>query len=309
MLGFLGNRTCPIGVDFGDDALTLVQMGGGADGVGLVAADSTQYPPDIKQGSPQWQRWAIDSLGQLLARGGFQGKKATAALPPSEVHIDHMPMPKAGAGDLPKAIIANMRPRLQIAPDDVAMEYVKTEGDNILVMASERARVYRHLAIYEKVRLKVASISVWPTAVLKAYAHLWARHREPANGAVMLLDIAPSCTNIVICDSANLYFARSAPVGAKNLDIDRMVELLGSEMDLCRVKFRAAYKKAQVSHIIFVSGHAVDKDVYTKIAQRAQMSAQVGDCLDAVGAASPANTPDDQSPAPNWITAMGLSLS
>jgi hypothetical protein len=127
---------------------------------------------------------------------------------------------------------------------------------------------------------------------------------------VMLLDIAKSYTNILICDSTNLYFAHSAPVGSQNLLNDRMVEMLNSDMDMCRVKFRSSYKKPPINDVIFVSGHNVDKDIYTKIAKRAVMSAQIGDCLEAVGAAHP-DLYDTENHISHscWITAIGLSLS
>jgi len=305
-----GNHTYPIGVDMGDDALTLVQMANGGDSVRLFAADSIEYPPDVKPGSVSWQRWAIEATAGLIARGRFQGKKAIAALPAGEVFVDTIPMPKAPEDELQNAILNQLKPKLRVDPEDVLMEHVKTNTNNILVMATDRTKLYRHLAIYEKTRLKVASISVWPMAVLKAYAHLWARHMGQDDSPVMLLDIGKSCTNIVICDSVNLYFAHSAPVGARHLDIDRMADLLDSQMDMCRVRFRSIYKKPQVDQIIFVSGHAVDTEIYTKIAKRAQMSAQIGDCFAAVGAARPEQAgKENRAPHANWITAMGLSLS
>ena len=310
MLELFGKHTYPIGVDMGDDALTLVQMANGGDTIRLLAADSIEYPPDIKPGSTAWQRWAIKATTESVAHGRFQGKKAIAAMPAGEVFIDTIQMPKAPKGELHNAILNHLKPKLRISPEDVLMEHVKTDSENILVMATDRKKLYRHLAIYEKTRLKIASISVWPMAVLKAYTHLWARHMGQNDKPVMLLDIGKSCTNIVICDSKILYFAHSAPVGAKNLEIERMVDLLKSEMDMCRARFRSIHKGPQVNHIIFVSGHAVDNDIYTQIAKVAKMSAQIGDCFEAVGAnhSDKAGNENNLRHA-NWITAMGLSLS
>jgi len=310
MLEFFGNHARPIGVDMGDDALTLVQMAGDKDAVRLLAADSIEYPSDIKPGSTSWQRWVIKATAQSVAHGQFRGKKAIAALPSGDLFIDTIQMPKAPEGELQNAILNHLKPKLRIAPEDVLMEHVKADSENILVMATDKTKLYRHLAIYEKAHLKVAAISVWPMAVLRAYTHLWTRQMGQDDNPVMLLDIRKSCTNIVICDNMNLYFAHSAPVGAKDLDIDRMVDLLDSEMDMCRVRFSSTYNRPKVNQIIFVSGHAVDKDLYTKIAKRAQMAAQIGDCLEAVGAARPAQTnSEDHTRHANWITAMGLSLS
>ena len=309
MMRLFANHTYPIGVDMGDDALTLVQMAKDIDSVRLHAANSIRYPADVKPGSASWQKWAIEATAESVAHGRFQGKKVIAAQPAGEVFIDTIKMSEPAEGELQNAILNHLKPKLQITPDNVLIKHVRNDSKNILVMASDRTELYRHLAIYEKARLKVGAISVWPMAVLRAYTHLWARHMGQ-DDPVMLLDIGQRCTNIVICDSANLYFAHSSPVGAKGLEIDRMIDLLNSEMDMCRVKFRSAYRNPQVNHIIFVSGHAVDKDIYAEIAKRAQMSAQIGDCLDA------ARIPrSDQAglrsraPHANWITAMGLSLS
>lgn len=310
MLEFFGNHTYPIGVDMGDDALTLVQIANGKETVHLHSAKSIEYPPDIKPGSTSWQRWAIKATAELVAHGRFHGKKVIAALPASEVFIDTIKKPKAPEDELQNAIIGQLKTKLRIDPEDVLMEYINTEGDNILVMVTDKTKLYRHLAIYEKAHLKVAAISIWPMAVLKAYTHLWARHVGQDDNPVMLLDIRKNHTNIIICDKAKIFFAHSAPVGAKNLEIDRMADLLDSEMDMCRVRFGSTYNRPRVDQIIFVSGHAVDKEIYTKIAQKAQMAAQIGDCFEAVGAAHP-NQPGSENKIKraNWITAMGLSLS
>ena len=305
-----GNHTYPIGMDMGDDALTLVQMVDNKNAIRPLAFDSIEYPVAIKSGSVLWQRWAIEVIAKTVAHGRFQGKKVIAAMPPREVFIDTIKMPRTTEDELQNAILDYLGPKLRITPDNILIKHFKTDSENLLVMATDKTKLYRHLAIYEKAHLKVVSISVWPMAVLKAYERIWAKHMDQDDNPVMLLDIGKSCTNIVICNSANLYFAHSAPVGAKNLETDRMVDLLNSETDMCRARFRSLYKKPSVNHIIFVSGHTVDKEIYTKIARRAKMSAQIGDCLDAVRA----TRPDPDSPATHalyatWMTAMGLSLS
>jgi Tfp pilus assembly PilM family ATPase len=310
MVGFFKNNTYPIGVDMGDDALTLVQMANGTGNVRLHASMSVKCPDSVEPGSPSWQKWAVEMMGQSISYGRFRGKNVVAAMPPREVFIDTIRMPRVPEAELQNAILNDLAPKLGVDPKDILMEYLKTNSENILVMATDNTKLYKHLAIYEKARLKVASISIWPLAVLNAYSHLWARRMEKNDNPVMLLDIAKSYTNIIICDSANLYFARSAPVGIQNLDIDRMIDLLNSEMDMCRIRFRSIYQKPPLSNIIFVSGHSLDTEIYTKIAKRAQMSAQIGDCFEAVGAASPDKAGSEKRTShANWMTAMGLSLS
>jgi len=310
MVKLFENHAYPIGVDMSSDALTLVQMANGGTVFRIHASVNIARPDSIEPGSPSWQKWAIEMMTKSMKFGRFQGKKVIAALPVGDVFIDTIRMPKVPEAELKNAIINQLTSKLGIAPEDMQMEYLKTDNENILVMATDKAKLYKHLAIYEKAHLKVANISIWPIAVLKAYVRLWAKRNGQDDKPVMLLDIAKSYTNIVICDSTNIYYAHSAPVGYRNLDIERMVDLLNSEMDMCRGKFRSTYKKPPINHAIFVSGYAVDKDIYTKIAKRAQMSAQIGDCFEAVGAARPDQAgPENRASLTNWITAMGLSLS
>jgi Tfp pilus assembly PilM family ATPase len=310
MVKLFGNHAYPIGVDISSDALTLVQMANSGHVFRMHASASTERPDSIEPGSPSWQKWAIEIMTKSVAHGRFQGKKVVAAMPAGEVFIDTIKMPEVPESELKNAIINNLTPKLGISPEDVLIEHLKIGSENILVMATDKTKLYKHLAIYEKAHLRVASISIWPVAVFKAYVHLWAKRMEQDDKPVMLLDIAKSYTNIVICDSTNLYLAHSTPVGSQNLDIDRMVDLLNSDMDMCRVKFRSSYEKPPINHAIFVSGHTVDKDIYTKIAKRAVVSAQIGDCFEAVGAAHPDQAgPENRVSQPNWITAIGLSLS
>ncbi len=308
MLRFFTNRTCPIGVDMGDDALTLVQMAKDMNGVRLVAADRIEYPGDMRPGSIAWQEWAVEAIAKSVTHGRFQGKKVIASQSAGDVFVDTIKMPELAEDELQHAIINRLMPQLKIDPDNALIRHVRNDSENIFVMASDRTKLYQHLTIYEKAQLKVEAVSIWPMAALGAYANLWAGHMKQ-DDPIMLLDIGRKSTKIVICDKVNLYFAHPSSVGATDLESDRMVDLLGSEMDMCRVKFKSTYKRPKVDHIIFVSGHSVDKNIYTAIAKRAQMSAQIGDCLDAVRA-----TRSDQAdlrnraPHANWITAMGLSL-
>ena len=310
MIRLFRNPTYSIGMSIGDNALTLVQMADSADSVRLRAADSIEYPEGIKLGSASWQRWTIETMTKSIEHGQFQGKKVIAAIPPSEVFIDIIKVPKAAESKLHAIILDHFKHKLNIVPDNMLIRHFKADSENVLVMASDKTRLYRNLAIYEKAYLKVAALSVWPIAIQRAYIHFWARRSGQDDKPVLLLDIEKSYSYIVICDSSNVYFAHSSPVGAKKLETERMIDLLSSEMDMCRVKSRSIYKGFHINNIIFVSGYTIDKDIYIEIAKRAQVPAQIGDCLDAVGVSRHDHAIlRNHTPYANWITAMGLSLS
>ena len=323
MLWFLKNRTYPIGVDMGDDTLKLVQLGNSRGGVSLIAGGSESRPENVEPGSGNWQRWAIEALIRLTANEKFRGREIVAAMPASEVFIDHIKMPKIEEDKLESVLLSKVKQKLPVEPEGAVIKYLPTEEDNVMVIAAEREKVDRHLAIYEKAQLAIRSIAVWPAALVNSYTRFFGRRRTDVEAIVMLLDIEPNCTNVVICRHRNLLFARSIPIGAKQLEgpaecdeehlggrSDETIARLALELTACRRCFASMHKKAQMERVIFLSSLAVDGNICTAIAKQLEMPAQMGDCLAAVEIPNPRNPGIDRRGCQvNWATAFGLSLS
>jgi len=324
MFGLLKNRTYPIGVDMGDDALKLVQLEDNGRGISLVAVGSEDRPADVKAGSGNWQKWAIEAICQLTANGRFQGRDVIAAIPASEIFIDHIKMPKAKDGttkakksiwrtrdNLEDVIFSKIKQKLPFGADEAMIKYIPTEDENALVMATERRKIDRYLAIYEKANLQIKSIGIWPAAMVNSYAMLFGRRKADIETVVMLLDVRENCTSVVICRHKNLLFAHSVPIGAEHfIDGEKIVARLVLELTACIRHFCSMHRRTQIERLIFLSGRAVDRDICTTIARQLEMPAQMGDCLAAVEIADAARLGIDRRQCQfNWATAFGLSLS
>lgn len=317
----------PIGVDIGDDSLKLVQLGNNGNGMTLIAGGSENRPDDVKPGSGEWQRWAIDTIQRLTMNSDFRGREATAAMPASEVFIDHIRMPKKDNHKLKleDAIFSKIKQKLPFEPvrNNVMIKYIPTEDNHTLVMATERKIIDRHLAIYEKAGLVIKSIGVWPVALTNCYVRFFGMRKSDIEAIVMLICIEANCTNVVICHHKNLLFARSIPIGNKQLADEKVVTRLVLELSACRRQFSSMYQNAQIERLIFLSSNAVDRDVCATIAKQLEMPAQMGDCLAAAkladpdrlgipmdeGAGASAETVLEKWGQVNWATAFGLSLS
>lgn len=330
MLQFLKDRTCsavpilrgiaglcPVGVDMSDDTVTIAQLADNGKGITLVAGACKNRPADIKPGSVDWQRWSIDTIRQANSSGQFRGRDVIAAIPPSELFIDHIRMPKLetksqtkGARDTDDVIISKIKQKLPFDSSNAMIRYIPAEEDNALVIAAERKIIDRHLAIYERAGLTIKSIGVWPVAMAKSYAKFFGRRQADIDAIVFLLDIEPNCTNVVICRHENLLLARSIPIGARQLDGDEMVSRFVLELDACRRHFASMYRRAQIERLVFLSGRAVEKDICVTIAKQLEMPAQMGDCLTAVQVAEPSESGVDRRDCQvHWAIAFGLSLS
>ncbi|MFB0553933.1 MAG: pilus assembly protein PilM [Phycisphaerae bacterium] len=319
------NRAYSIGVDIGDDCLKLVQLRDNGKGISLIAGSTQNLPKDVKPGSSQWQRWAIEAMRQLSSNGDFQGKEVIAAMPTSELFIDHIRMPKADNSKLNDAIFSRIKQKLPFEPvqENTVMKYIPMEQDNVLVIATERKIIDRYLAIYEKAGLSIKSIGVWPVALANCYTKFFGRRKSDLEAIVMIVCIEANCTNVVICRHKNLLFARLISIGLKQIGNKKGINRLVLELTGCRRQFASMYPKAQIERLLFLSGQAVEGDIYMTIAKQLEMPAQLGDCLAAVEITEPCHLRSDSkgdkgsSGAPidrrnchvNWAIAFGLSLS
>jgi len=335
MFGLTKNHIYSIGVDISDDNLKVVQLGNNGNGISLIDGGIETRPEYVKPGSVDWQKWAIDAIHRLMATGNFQGRDIIAAIPAGEVFIDHIRMSGindglqntkksvGGPGDkLTDTIFSKVKHKLpfESVKENTLIKYIPTEDDNVLVMATERKIIDRHLAIYENADLKIKSIGVWPVALTNTYVRFFGRRKDDIKAIVMLICIEANCTNVVICRHKNLLFARSISIGTKQHDDEKIVTRLAMELTACKTQFCSMHRNARIERLVFLSSQPVDKDLCTTIAMQLETPAQIGDCLAAVEITDPRRLGiDRRAPAHietplqkkhvNWATAFGLSLS
>jgi Tfp pilus assembly PilM family ATPase len=312
MFGFLKRQSHLIGVDLGNDCVKLAQLANGTQETLLVAGQYVDRPEDITASTARWQRWAIEVMREATGNGRFKGKDVVAALPASDVVIDHMRWPKKFDGKIEDAIFAKVKPKLPFEPiqQNTMLKYIPTEQDNIMVLATARTVIDHHLAIYERAGLSINSIGVWPVALAHCYAQFFGRRKTDLESVVLLLDIQPDCTNMVISRHKNPLYACSIPMGTSLLKDEATVGRLVMELTANRRQFVSLYKNAQIERLIFLSGLAVEPDVYRMIAKQLEIQAQMGDCMAAVGMADPDHFGlERRNGKVSWALAFGLSLS
>jgi len=275
MFGLGKKRSYSIGVDLGNDCLKLAQLANGGEETLLVAGQYVNRPADITAGTARWQRWAIEVMREATGRKLFKGKEVVAALPANSVFIDHVRWPKKFDGKIEDAIFAKIKQKLPFEPlqKNTMIKYIPTEQDNVMVVATERAVIERHLAIYERAGLSIRSIGVWPMALSSCYARFFGRRKT-------------------------------------DLDAIVLVGRLGMELTACRRQFLSLYKNMQIERLIFLSGLAVDADIYRTVAQQLEVQAQMGDCMAAIELTDPDRLGlDRRNGKVSWALAFGLSLT
>jgi len=331
MFGLTKNHIYSIGADVGDDNLKVVQLGNNGNGISLVDGGLESRPDYVIPGSIDWQGWAIEALRRLTTNGNFRGKDVIAAIPASDLFIDHIRMPRIndelqnakkgvwGPSDkLTDTIFSKIRQKLPFEPvkENTMIKYIPTEDDNALVMATERKIIDRHLAIYENAGLRIKTIGVWPAALTNIYVKFFGRRKTDIDAIVMLTCMETNYTNVVICKHKNLLFARSISIGINQIDDEKMLTRLVMELSACKKQFGSMLRNAQIERLVFLSSQAIDREMCATIAKHLEIPAQMGDCLAAVDITDPRRLGIDRRTTDhngkqqiNWATAFGLSLS
>ncbi len=320
MFEFVKKRIFPIGVDLGSGYLKMSQLALDGRCLYLHAAGYEAKPDDIVYGSGDWQRWAAKTAKELANRGGFKGKEVITAIPSDAVFIEQIKVPKSAGENLEKVAFKDIELKLPFDPTDAMVKCVVAEqqGGNgqldVVVMAAERIKVDRILAIYEKADFKVRTMSVSPLAITNSYVQFFGRRKEDSKTIVMLVDTGANHSNIAICKHANLLFARVIPVGFMRLvDDGNMAEDLIEEMNACWRYFESVPGGGRIERLIFFSGRGTDNHLCKKVGQLAekmQIPAQIADVLAAVEAGKECKIAIGRCGYKvDWARAFGLSLT
>jgi len=320
MFGMNSKKICPIGVDLGSGYLRVVQLGQNGQGLYLQSAALQAVPDDIDYQTPAWQHWAANTTRELIRENDFRGKAVVTALPSDSLFIDPIKIPRSSLKQIDEIIPQKIQKRLPFPVADALFQHVVIDAGeknnaeivDVLAISTSREDINRHLAIYEKAKLDIAGISIWPTAMVKSFTNFFCRRENEQGTTALLLNVGTNHTNIVITRGSNLLFARAVTIGYIQLEKGQMVQRLFSEIDACLQYFGDSAATAPIGRIVFLAGTGASRTLCDKLAglaQKMQVAAQIGDVLCAVEINhGPECLVDRRNCKVDWATAFGLSL-
>lgn len=305
--GFLfRGKTLPIGIDMEDDSLTLIQLRKGSSGFKLVQAARVAGHPDLEPETRGWANWAVDTLKQVTQKGGFKGRKAALALPVRDTYIDHLKISKQKCQDYEGKILEKIGPKLPFhaTAENTIVKYISCTDERTLAIVLNREQVDHYMALCVQAQLEPALLSVWPIAMANSFQLICPQRDD---SFVMLLDMAVERTNVVICKDASVYYARSIPIGVRDLTIESLITPLAEQINACRKHFGSLYGHA-ISRTVFFASDKVDHDTLWKITREAGLSAKLGNPFEMLKMSARQSKNSDQHRA-GWSIALGLSIS
>ncbi len=317
MLTFLKKHVYPAGIDVTGDSLKVAQLAFDGTYRYVQATGFEAIPEDIQYGTADWQKWIAVAVKKIIKDGAFKGSSVITSMLPQDVFIDEVRVPRTAIANPEEAAFKKVSSKFPFDPQQAMIQYIvadlgiNTDQINVLVMATDRTIVDRHLAIYEKAGLDIKGIAVWPLVMANTYVKFFSRRKSEASIIAMLVDVTADTSKIIICRGSDLLFARAIPIGSVHVNQGQMVQRLVSEMEACCHYFESMANSAHIERLLLLSGRSVDASFCDKMAEFAakmQIPAQIGDVLAAVESKESSSI-DRRDTSVDWTTAFGLSLT
>jgi len=229
MLGFVQTffapKPCPIGVDFGTDAIRMAQVQFDGNDHHLIAAATADVPAPIRKNVAARMEFFASTVRDMLAQGKFRGRQAVLGLPSAWTFVRHLRMVKMSEEALKKALPDEAVGKLPIDPGESLLRHIvagevyldQEPKSEVILMAAKRANVNAFLQAAAKAKLDVMGMTVEPSAMVDCFGHVY-RRKADATSTTCYLDIGASGTRVIIARSGKILFMRSMPIGGDALN-------------------------------------------------------------------------------------------
>jgi len=227
----------PIGIDFGLEALHLVQLttsAGQAPVVRARASLSFDGPRRDVLANPYQFRSLIK---RALAADNFYGRKAVIAIPSGMFRTVSINYQSAGGQDQEAAAVLRvMKDRLDGELSDYVIDYlpVKSRSKNderlALVAVSEREPIVEFLELARKARLDVEALEIGPVAISRLVGAL---STESGSENVLVINSGRRASYLTVISGTDLLFDQEVAFGEYSL-IRQTAETLDMSEDMAR---------------------------------------------------------------------------
>ena len=225
-----------IGIDFGLEAVHLVQLERGKDARPHVRARAS-VPYQSRRGVLESQHQFRTLIKNALEADSFYGRKAVLAIPSGmfrTVSINYQSAP--GKDNEAAAILKVMQNRLDGDVTDYVLDYlpVKSRSKNderlALVAVSERGPVVDFLELARKARIDVQALEIGPVAITRLVA---AVSSDLGDGNVLVINSGRSASYLTLISGTDLLFDLEVSFG-ENCLVQQAAETLDMDETMAR---------------------------------------------------------------------------
>ena len=216
-------RVSPIGVDFGADAIKLLQVVP-TDPPQLVAAGVAEVPEHARRDPAARQQFYEESLKHLLRTQPFKGRRAVCSIPAYQTLVHHFQVPRNEASDVTEHVGLQLRQRLNVDASRMILRVHRVGAvardpgkEEVICLAAGRDAVMRHIENAHRAKLDVVGMQCEPMAVMHAFAHLF-KGPEAEARTTCIVDIGAATTKALIANGGRLVFCKNIHAGGESLN-------------------------------------------------------------------------------------------
>lgn len=336
-------KTLPIGMELGSSAAKLVQLKGASDGVEMSAFGAVIIPPHLRNDLSQRLAYLAEHLPSVLKSDHFKGRKCIIALPAESSFVRHIRVRLSDTRSLESAVRRVARDELPYPVHDAVLRHIVAgevvrNGETwkeVIVVAVPNRTMDAYLTMTSRAGLEVVGVNVEPIAIVECFTGLFGTP-EPADRAVLYLDLGYDGIQVVIAREQSVLFARNllfngrhktaddekgetpdaeeAPAVAQNDEggmalYEAQLAEACEEIEKCLRYYTYVFHNEMVDRLIFTGDRAVDGSLCRHLAEGLNLPAWIGDPLRGLHGARHAENNTSAPPCPGLSISVGLSLA
>ncbi len=226
-------QVAPIAIDLGQRVVRMLQVARQRSHITLLRYAQRELPITAA-GPDELEQMQAEAVADMLAHEGFIGRDAITCLPWSDLTIRNLRIPSVPNSQLEDTVLAEAASQmgLDVQATDVRflpagdVRQATTIGQEVLVLAVERAAVESHIRRIESMDLAPVGIDAPPCAAFRCFERFLRRDQDQDTTSAFL-EIGYTGARVMVASGDDLIFIKTIPVGGLAFD-----ELVSQQMEL-----------------------------------------------------------------------------
>ena len=223
----------PIGLNLGTYGARILQLERVGDGWRARAAASTTFTPASDSEGRAETLAAV--IRQLYGSATFIGRKIVSCLPPCDVQVKNLRLPRMSADELKSAVKREASDRLRLDSDSYTMQFFDAGEvrqadevrEEVIGLAASTSVINDHLALLAEYDLEPVAIYAAPSALAR-FVDCNCINDDLAPPRVVL-DVGYSSSKVIICRGRRVVFFKLVDIGGRTFD-----EALADNLNMSR---------------------------------------------------------------------------
>lgn len=227
----------PIGLDVGHSLIKMIQLSRDEQSIRVEAAEEEPLDRTLAPDSDAWRAQIVASIGAMLKRGGFCGRKVVSCLPGDVLKIKSLRVDTKEPEEIRQIMQTEAAERLGLNPWQDELRYLVAghvyQGEEIknevIFFGIEKEKLVNHIELLEQAGLTPVSIDTVPCALFRSF-QTTLRRREDRDLVSVFADLGNQFTTVIIGRGQQVVFIKQIPVGGEHLN-RQVAERLNIELD------------------------------------------------------------------------------